>query len=185
MEAVCGNNPVDNQDSSGQFWDLALDVVFTVGSLIAVAKNPTDLKAWAALGADLICTFIPFATGGGIAVRAASKVDDVIDAGRAMNKAELTVKASEIKKIHGNSLQSQKETVGYVLRKIETGEILKYGETSRGSKRYTKKFYKENGAYMDIMAKGSKYEMHHWQHKQILDYYNKNGHKPPLNKSFW
>ena len=83
----CGNNPVNNQDSSGQFWDIALDVVFTTGSLIAVAKNPTDLKAWATLGADLICTAIPFATGGGIAVRVASKADNVVDAGRAMNKA--------------------------------------------------------------------------------------------------
>lgn len=88
MEAVCGNNPVDNQDSSGQFWDLALDVVFTVGSLIAVAKNPIDLKAWAALGADLICMAVPFATGGGIAVRALAKTDNIIDAGRMMNKAD-------------------------------------------------------------------------------------------------
>ena len=85
----CGNNPVNNQDSSGQFWDIALDVVFTVGSLIAVAKNPTDLKAWAALGADLICTAIPFATGGGLAVRAVSKVDDVVD-----NYASLATKTN-------------------------------------------------------------------------------------------
>ena len=78
---------MNNQDSSGQFWDIALDVVFTVESLLNVVKNPKDAKAWVALGADLICTFIPFATGGGIAVRAASRVDNAIDAGRAMNRA--------------------------------------------------------------------------------------------------
>ena len=148
--------------------------------MIAVAKNPKDLNAWAALGADLICMAVPYATGGGIAVRALTKADKVLDAGKSVSNAATTTK-----KIHGNSLQSPKETVGYALKKIDSGEILKYGETSRGTKRYTKKFYQDNNAYMDIMAKGTKKDMHFWQHDKILEYYDKNGHKPPLNKSLW
>ena len=50
---------------------------------------------------------------------------------------------------------------------------------------HTKKFYRENDVYMDIMAHGSKYDMHLWQHNQILEYTRKNGVRPPWNKSDW
>ena len=93
--------------------------------------------------------------------------------------------AAKAVKVHGNSLKSTKETIGYVLQKTDTGEIMKYGETTRGIKRYSQKFYLENGVEMIPLAKGSKYDMHMWQHNQILDYYNKYGVKPPMNKSFW
>ena len=82
---------MNNRDDSGQFWDIALDIVFTVGSLIAVAKNPKDLNAWAALGADLICMAVPYATGGGIAVRALSKTDNTIDKLNTIKKASSTL----------------------------------------------------------------------------------------------
>ena len=87
-----------------------------------MAKNPTDLKAWVALGADLICTFIPFATGGGIAVRAASKVDDVIDAGRAMNKAGNISKLNVTKSIGNDASELAPNVVrisGYTRHGLE------------------------------------------------------------------
>ena len=62
---------------------------------------------------------------------------------------------------------------------------MKFGETTKGVKRYTKKFYEKNDVYMDIMDNGTKREMHFWQHEKILDYYNTFGKKPPMNKSFW
>ena len=62
---------------------------------------------------------------------------------------------------------------------------MKYGETTRGVRRYTNKFYRKNGVYMDIMVRGSKYDMHLWQHNQILDYTRKNGVRPKWNKSDW
>ena len=102
----CGNNPINNRDDSGQFWDIALDIVFTVGSLIAVAKNPKDLNAWAALGADLICMAVPYATGGGIAVRAAAKADNVLDAGKSIDKGEKAVDyAKNIQSIRKNAVR--------------------------------------------------------------------------------
>ena len=71
---------------------------------------------------------------------------------------------------HGNSLNTTKPAQGYALRDVDTDEILKFGETTRGKKRYSKKYLNENNAYMDFQAKGSKREMHDWQHEKILDY---------------
>ena len=71
------------------------------------------------------------------------------------------------------------------MRKNGTDEIMKFGETTRGVKRYSKKFYIKNEVYMDIMVRGSKYDMHIWQHDQIIIYTQKNGIRPPWNKSNW
>ena len=62
---------------------------------------------------------------------------------------------------------------------------MKFGETTLGIRRYSKKFYMENGVYMRQMACGSKYDMHLWQHDQIINYTQKNGKRPPWNKSNW
>jgi hypothetical protein len=89
-------------------------------------------------------------------------------------------------KIHGNSLLTDKPAVGYTLRDKDTGEILKYGETTRGQKRYTQKFYRDNNAEMQIEAQGTKKEMHTWQNDRILEHkLNNNGNRPSLNKSDW
>ena len=82
--------------------------------------------------------------------------------------------------VHGNSLLSAKPTVGYALRD-QTGVIIKYGETSYPNTRYTKKFLNETGYWMDIMATGSKYEMHYWQRDRILEYKAIYGKRPPEN----
>ncbi len=121
------------------------------------------------------------------------KSDDVKDGIKAVQNVTETVKDIDnlkdagtiTKKVHGNSLSTTETTYGYALRKNDTDEIMKYGETIKGTKRYTNKFYEENDVYMDIMTEGTKYDMHYWQHEKIIEYYNANGHKPPLNKSFW
>jgi hypothetical protein len=39
---------------------------------------------------------------------------------------------------------------------------------------------------MVFEAKGSKREMHYWQHDKIIEYKNSHGgQRPPLNKSDW
>ena len=86
---------------------------------------------------------------------------------------------------HGNSLDTTKPANGYILKEKGTNRILKYGETTRGVKRYTQKFYKANNAYMDIVKSGTKREMHAWQHKMIEGYTYIMGERPPLNKSFY
>ena len=168
LYAYCDNNPVVRIDSDGEFWDTLFDVVSLVVSVVDVITNPTDPMAWAGLAADTLSLVVPGLTGGGSVVRAMTKADDVVDAVKTTKKVD---KVSEVvkhtDKIHGNSLKSTKETIGYALRKRDSGEIMKYGETTRGTKRYTQKFYRENDVYMEPMAKGTKYEMHYWQHERI------------------
>ena len=41
--AYCGNNPLLRVDSSGAFWESALDVLSLGASIIEVAVNPTDI----------------------------------------------------------------------------------------------------------------------------------------------
>ena len=90
------------------------------------------------------------------------------------------------KPLHGNNLNTTKPAQGYALKDKDTGEVLKYGETTRGEKRYTQKYLRENNAEINFQASGSKREMHDWQHEKILDYKaNNNGLRPPLNKSDW
>ncbi|AEP36794.1 RHS repeat-associated core domain-containing protein [Taylorella asinigenitalis] len=87
---------------------------------------------------------------------------------------------------HGNSHQCSKKTYGYVLKDIDTDEILKFGETTNPKKRYSKSFLENENAWMEIITSGSKKDMHQWQHKEILNYKNcHGGFRPPLNKSDW
>ena len=88
-------------------------------------------------------------------------------------------------KVHGNSLDTDKPAIGYTLRDKDTGEILKYGETTRGSKRYTQKYLDEHNAVFLPEAKGTKREMHYWQHEKILDYMYVADQRPILNKTTW
>ncbi len=86
---------------------------------------------------------------------------------------------------HGNSLKTNKTAQGYSLRDRDTGAILKYGETTLGSKRYTSKYLDSINANVFWEATGTKYEMHLWQHQKILDYIYVADVRPPLNKSLW
>ena len=161
-------------------------MVSLVTSVAEVIANPTSVSAWAGLAADVVCLVTPGVTGGGTVVKAVSKAGDVAGAVKTVNKVDNAVGAAKTaKKVHGNSLKTTKETIGYALKKMDTGEIMKYGETTRGVKRYSQRFYRENGVKMVEMARGSKYDMHYWQHNQIVSYYNQYGHRPPWNKSFW
>ena len=85
---------------------------------------------------------------------------------------------------HANSLKSEKTNYGYQLQD-RNGNILKYGETTRPTARYSKKWLNKNEYRMRIMTSGSKRYVHNWQHQRILDYTYIAGHRPPLNKSFW
>ncbi len=92
--------------------------------------------------------------------------------------------AKKNNKVHGNSHKTTKTTYGYAILQNGTNKILKYGETTRGVKRYSNKWYRQNNARMVIMATGTKKQMHQWQHRRILTYKKlNNGERPPLNKS--
>ncbi|MGH2433523.1 MAG: RHS repeat-associated core domain-containing protein, partial [Pseudomonas sp.] len=88
-------------------------------------------------------------------------------------------------KVHGNNLNTTALAVGYTLRDRNDDEkIMKFGETTMGTRRYTKAYLDKNNVNMQIEVSGTKREMHAWQHRQILDYKAHNGGgRPPLNKS--
>ena len=86
---------------------------------------------------------------------------------------------------HGNSLNTTKPAEGYILKDKTTHEILKYGETTRGKLRYTKKYLDSINAEMEFVKKGTKSAMHTWQHNMIEGYTWITGQKPPLNRSYW
>ncbi len=88
-------------------------------------------------------------------------------------------------KCHGNSLKTQKKTELYVLLDKDTGIVKKIGETTRGVKRYTQKFYDQNNLYMQVIDAGSKRSMHYQQHRLLKKFVEKVGSLPALNKSLW
>ena len=86
---------------------------------------------------------------------------------------------------HGNSLSTDKPAKGYILRSKKNYEILKYGETTRGYSRYTNKFLEEHDAFMQFVTKGTKRQMHKWQHEMIMEYIEVAGQRPPMNLNLY
>ena len=87
--------------------------------------------------------------------------------------------------VHNNSLSTTTPARGYVLVDKE-GNILKYGETTQGESRYSRKWLKEHNAVIWFKESGTKAEMHEWQHQQILEYKKTHGgQRPPWNKNDW
>ena len=87
---------------------------------------------------------------------------------------------------HGNSHDCCKKAYGYKLVDRDTGELLKYGETTEDNpiNRYSQPYYESTNSRMVVMQTGTKKEMHEWQHLKILEYKAQNGgRRPPLNKS--
>lgn len=114
-------------------------------------------------------------------------------AGEGKNRSELAVEYNAAKpvkstnntnKVHANSLDTGLPAEGYTLRNKDTGEILKYGETTRGKQRYTQKYLDNNAVYVSEI-RGTMREMHYWQHEKIIDYMYVADQRPPLNKSTW
>ena len=192
LYAYCDNNPVVRVDCGGAFWDTVFDVISLVTSVVDVCEDPKDAWNWIGLVGDVV-DLIPFVTGVGEVTRVVKTVDkiaDVVDTTHDVAKTadrvdDVVDTVKNAKKIHGNSLKTTKKAYGYALIDVNTKQVMKYGETTKGVNRYTKKFYKENGVYMHIMSEGTKYEMHWWQHNKILEYTKKMGVRPPLNKSNW
>lgn len=89
------------------------------------------------------------------------------------------------KKVHGNSLESEKPTVGYSLTCTICGKTQKFGETSatKPIDRYSGRFYERNNLRMDEgTAATSKPAAREWQTHEIRNYINQNGHLPPMNR---
>jgi hypothetical protein len=180
--AYANNNPYKFVDPTGNIAETALDVVSLGLSIAQYNQDPSILNG-IGLAYDVVGTAVPFLPAGFGIIRSAGKAGaSGVEAAVTANQADNA--ASAAKKVHGNSLDSTKPAEGYSLRDRDTGEIKKYGETTRGEKRYSKKYLEQNNVKMEFEANGSKREMHGWQHEKILDHKaNNGGARPKMNKS--
>jgi RHS repeat-associated protein len=199
------NNPITYDDPDGKcplcpWLDAVIDVGFVlydVGVLVQekVTTGKTSSVNWAALGADGASILVPMSVGAGQALKVTYKAlktgDKANDVKKVVTKADDVVDAVKTNKTHGNKLDD-KPAEGYTLRDKKTGDVKKYGETTRGDdrygagnqKRYTKKELKEKDVYYQKETIGTKKEMHKWQHEKIKEHKsNNNGSRPSLNKS--
>jgi transposase len=70
--------------------------------------------------------------------------------------------------------------IGYTLRDVDTGEIVKYGETTqKPTERYSRAALRSMNAELVVEVSGTKREMHSWQHRKILEYKAAHGGIPP------
>ncbi len=70
--SYASNNPTTYADPSGRFIDTALDIAFIAYDIASILFGPEKDREGnlLALAADVASAFVPFVTGGGIAVRA-------------------------------------------------------------------------------------------------------------------
>ena len=95
-----------------------------------------------------------------------------------------TLEKLDVRYPHGNVKDSGLPAEGYTLRSRRTGEVLKYGETTRGPQRYSQKYLESVDTEILFEATGTKAQMYEWQHQRILEYEAAHGgQRPPLNKS--
>ena len=188
MYSYCNNNPVNMCDSEGDFaWLLILGAVavilLSIPDIIDMAQEATWGNA-----AILATNFIP----GGKAANVGAKVVKTAAKSSTRQAVKNVAKSASkevietTKKVHGNSLNTTVPAEGYVLLDRTTGVVKKFGETTRGVKRYTNKFLEEKNVKMVFLVKGTKREMHYWQHDRIVEYKEAHNQKrPKLNKSDW
>jgi len=169
LYAYAANNPVAYSDPFGlcEPFCTAIDVAMVTADVADIAVNGMTVGRGLTLAVDVVAAAIPFvpALAGATArvVEGAQRAEGVV---------------------HNNSLRTTAPAQGYSLRDKSTGSVLKYGETTQGTRRYTQKYLRENNAEMVFEAKGSKQEMHDWQHQKITEHKAANGgSRPPLNKS--
>jgi hypothetical protein len=89
------------------------------------------------------------------------------------------------KKVHGNSNESEKPTVGYSLTCTICGKTQKFGQTSETNPtdRYSGQYYQRNNLRMDQgTAATSKPAARAWETQEIRNYINQYGHLPPMNR---
>ncbi|UWP94031.1 RHS repeat-associated core domain-containing protein (plasmid) [Aliiroseovarius crassostreae] len=98
LYSYAGGNPVRVTDPEGAFLDTILDIgfiIYDVGVLIhdeVTTGGENRTENLMALGADAAGALVPFATGGGAAVRGgvklANRADDAADVGRAADRVD-------------------------------------------------------------------------------------------------
>ncbi len=80
------NNPYKYVDPTGHYVETVLDIASISWSIHDIYNDPSSGWNWAALGADIVTTALPFVAGGGIFVKGAKITDKVVDKGSDVGK---------------------------------------------------------------------------------------------------
>ncbi|WP_148705262.1 hypothetical protein [Methanosarcina siciliae] len=145
------NNPVKYTDPSGHYIETAIDVAFLAMDINNIRTGNANKWTYIGLGVDLVCAALPVATGGRLAVTAVEetvthadnvgdlfklldktadaekKVDNAIDAGQTVNKADGVASKEVIKSISNYGFKDQKSLTSHynkhVIQGNEFGDI--------------------------------------------------------------
>ena len=82
------NNPLKHTDPSGRWVETALDIAGIAFDIYQIRQDGWTTVNTVSLVVDVGCLLLPVAAGGGMLVRAATKVDDVGDAVRVANATD-------------------------------------------------------------------------------------------------
>ncbi len=83
LYCYCMNNPIMYADPSGHWIESVFDILSIGYDIYCLSTNDghKDWKNWAALGLDVVCLILPFATGGSSIVRTADMANTIDNAG--------------------------------------------------------------------------------------------------------
>jgi RHS repeat-associated protein len=90
------NSPLNYTDPTGHFLESFLDIASIAYDIYDISQNGLNWGSGLSLAADVVSLILPGVTGGGMAVRALSKVDDVGNAANIIDNTLDIANTSEI-----------------------------------------------------------------------------------------
>lgn len=129
-------NPIKNSDPTGHWVETALDIAFIAYDIYDIKTNGLTWVSGLSLAADVAGAILPVVTGAGLAVRALSHADDVVDAAKAadgiIEAVETANKADDIIDAvkHGDDLT---DTLSHADNLPDDALICRGGECGAGN----------------------------------------------------
>jgi hypothetical protein len=139
----CRNNPLRYTDPTGHFWDWVVDAVFVAVDIYNIVTDPGDAMNWASLGVDTACAFIPFVTGGGKALRGATRLadnlDDAVDLSKTIDRGGDLTRALEREAEFTRALEREVELTKTLERGTDiTNTLDRVSDVERAAERGSK-----------------------------------------------
>ena len=94
------------------------DIAFIAYDIYDISQNGLSWESGLALGADVVGAVVPFASGGGVAVRAMMHADDAVDAVKVINKTDNSEDLTRIGRWMGGSEYDKMVSTGMAQESI-------------------------------------------------------------------